>query len=97
MSKVPPITHSFVEWQQAASSLLTLQTALSRSRRAVPPSESIGSDALEALVAQQQAIADGLYRIALAEAHEHVDSKHPAPAPTHRRTAPLRAQLEPCS
>jgi hypothetical protein len=98
MSKVPPTTQSFVAWQQAAASLLTLETALSRSKRAVPAAGVLGDAALEALVAQQRAIADGLFKVAFAEAHEHLDSgRRPSPAAAHRVSPQREAQVERCS
>lgn len=77
MSKITPLTHSFLEWQQAAGTLLSLQTALSRSKRAVPDAEIPGDAALEAMVAWQRTIADGLFRVAFAEANEPGDGPRP--------------------
>jgi hypothetical protein len=81
MSKIIPVTPSFVAWQRAADKLLTLETALARSKRAVlaPEPESPGPAELETSVAEVRLIADGLFQIAFAEANRHVETgrRHP--------------------
>jgi len=95
MSRIPPITHAFVEWQQAAGSLLTLQTALSRSKRAVPATDVPDDAALEAMVDRQRRIADSLFRVAFAEAHQQGDGgSTPPPAAADQRPSG-RAGFEP--
>jgi hypothetical protein len=67
MSKIIPVVPSFVAWQRAANSLLTLETALARDKRAVLISDSTSSTELEAAAAKARMVSDQLFRIAFAE------------------------------
>ena len=75
-SKIIPVVPSFPAWQKAADKLLTLETALARSKRAVLDPESPDPAELEASVATARGIADRLFQIAFAEAR----GKQQAPA-----------------
>lgn len=64
-SKSIPATPSFAAWQRAADRLLTLETALARSRRALPQCPNVAE--LQTSATKVRLIADALFRVALAE------------------------------
>jgi hypothetical protein len=69
ISKIIPVTPSFAAWQRAADELLTLETALARSRRAVIATECPGPAVFETSIEKVRLVADRLFRIAFAEAN----------------------------
>ena len=69
MSKIIPVTPSFVAWQQAANHLLALETELARSKRAVIAPEGPGPADLGASLAEVRLVAAGLFRVAFDEAN----------------------------
>ncbi len=69
MSKIIPVTPSFVAWQQAANHLLALETELARSRRAMIAPEGPALAVLGASLAEVRLIAAGLYQVAFDEAN----------------------------
>ena len=67
--KTIPVVPSFAAWQRAADKLLTLETVLARSRRAVFPPSSLSQSELETSAARARVVADELFQIAFAEAN----------------------------
>ena len=67
MSQIISVLPSFDAWQRAANKLLTLETELSRGRRAVPTPECAVHSKLESAAAEARLAADQLFQIAFAE------------------------------
>jgi hypothetical protein len=74
-SKSIPATPSFAAWQRAADRLLTLETALAHSRRAVPQCPKFAE--LQTSATEVRLIADALFRVAFAEAKLAHDKRYP--------------------
>jgi len=74
--KIIPVVPSFAAWQRAADKLLTLETVLARSRRAVLAPESSRPAELEASAAKARVVADELFQIALAEVNLTRGKRH---------------------